>query len=372
MKVLHVSYLRDPSACPGILNQLRYERLAAKSSAIDLQNVMFSKDGVFDLNNPENRHPAKAPGTPNIASWLTERMAFANFLEESSVSYDVILVRWSVADPFAARAIRKLSKPVFTVHHTNEEAELRSNARLGALRARLDRALFGMVSSSLSGIIAVTPEIGQFERVRGRSDLPVISYPNGIIVGGINVSGTIGASGVTRLVFVASHFSNWHGLDLLFESVRRSSEKFELHIVGEVSEAQRSAAQGDERVFLRGLLSIEELYSLYKECDIGLSSFALHRKSLQQASTLKVREYLSAGIPVYSGHEDIFPSDFKYFRKGPPEIKEILRYSDELRGVPRQMVRETAAHYIDKSAILKNLYNEIVSIIAHGDFRREL
>lgn len=367
MKILHISYLRNLAPHSGIVNQLRYERLAAESLGLHFQNLVFSKNGVLDLENLANSESGHRSDTPNPLLWIKERMAFASFLQEISASCDVIMLRWSMADPFAARAIRKLSKPVFTVHHTNEEAELSSSARLGNLRARLDRALFRQVSSSLSGVIAVTPEIGEFERARARKDLPVIPYPNGIIFDERKVPGTIGDSRMPRLVFVASHFSTWHGLDLLLESVRSSSERFELHIVGNVSEAQKSSFRDIRQVVFWGPLFSDDLYKLYESCDIGLSSFGMERRSLKQAATLKVREYLNAGIPIYAGYDDIFPENFKFYRKGPPQIEEILRYANELRGIQRQTVRESAREFIDKSVLLQGLNDEVVSIVSQGD-----
>jgi hypothetical protein len=46
------------------------------------------------------------------------------------------------------------------------------------------------------------------------------------------------------------------------------------------------------------------LNELCSFCHIGLGSFALQRKALNDASTLKMREYGARGLPVVYGHLD--------------------------------------------------------------------
>ena len=47
------------------------------------------------------------------------------------------------------------------------------------------------------------------------------------------------------------------------------------------------------------------LGELYKKMDIAIGTLALHRKKMEEASPLKVREYVAYGLPVIIGYIDI-------------------------------------------------------------------
>ena len=80
---------------------------------------------------------------------------------------------------------------------------------------------------------------------------------------------------------------------------------------------------------------------------------------MQQACTLKVREYLSLGLAVYTGHQDIFPNDFKYYRNGNIDINTIIDYAILMKNVTRQEIKNSAVSYLSKTDLLSNLYHHL-------------
>jgi len=88
---------------------------------------------------------------------------------------------------------------------------------------------------------------------------------------------------------------------------------------------------------------------------VGLSSFALERQSMRQACTLKVREYLSRGVPVYAGYDDVFPEGFSAYRKGPASISLILSYAREMRHMGKVDIARQAESFISKSRLVEGL-----------------
>ena len=84
----------------------------------------------------------------------------------------------------------------------------------------------------------------------------------------------------------------------------------------------------------------------------------MDRIGLNEACTLKVRQYLNAGLPVYSGHIDsALPKDYVYYKVGKPDIRLILDFIDLNIGLNNIDVQSSAKEYIDKSIQLKNLYS---------------
>ena len=78
---------------------------------------------------------------------------------------------------------------------------------------------------------------------------------------------------------------------------------------------------------------------------------------MREACTLKVREYLRAGLPVYAAHDDV--AGLPWFKKGPATLAAALDYADEVRAVDRATVAEDARPFIDKARLLEQLYGEL-------------
>src|SRR6185369_12622285 len=99
-------------------------------------------------------------------------------------------------------------------------------------------------------------------------------------------------AGIPKLVMVASYFDEWHGLDLVIASLKKQAEPFELHVIGRAKEEDIASCHSDSRFLFHGLRDQSYLREICERCDLGLSCFALERKGMSEACTLKVREYL--------------------------------------------------------------------------------
>jgi glycosyltransferase involved in cell wall biosynthesis len=362
MKVLHSAMAIGHQ--PGILNQMAWEQEAARQLGIRWDSRLY----VPSSNAP--------PGGPSVASdiplcsanagllqrltfWVKFRKAYYRWLREQASRYDVILLRHAMYDPFRAGFIRDSGIPVFSVHHTLEIPEIRGRKEhLVAFKALAEKFLGGHSIAAAAGIIGVTEEIAQYEweRIGAGKKLRYV-YPNGVLFRP-NEQMEIAdhrSDEVPEILFVASHFAPWHGLDLLLSTLSATDEQFVLHLVGHVPEVERRAAQGDSRVVLHGMKGHSEIATLSEFAWVGLSSFALERKGMKEACTLKVREYLSSGLPVYAGYRDVFPIEFSGYREGPPDIREIIAYAKACRPLDRREIAMHAEPYISKTKLLIGL-----------------
>ena len=136
-----------------------------------------------------------------------------------------------------------------------------------------------------------------------------------------------------------------------------------MHLVGELSSTDKIIAEMDSRVILHGPKGIEDIRQIASSCWLGLSSFALSRKDMQEACPLKVREYLMMGLPVFGTHKDVFPEAFEFYKNSRLSISDILIFSLETRAASREEVAAAARKYIDKVAILSALSNQIRSLL---------
>lgn len=364
-RVLHAALMLRPVS--GIINQMQWEQKAANDVGLPWKTVIFCPKHISEqagILKTSSRDYGK-PGSKffrKARDYIDFRREYYSWLTRESESFDAVVLRHSTSDPYQNVFIKKSKKPVYVVHHTLEVPELLSLGGVGGrLRAGFE-LLFGSLSNlAAAGVIGVTGEII-------KKQLPVwkdyknksYRYPNGIWLEGNDIASVRvweNQREVPVLIFVASYFSPWHGLDLLLKNIRKSSMEFRLHIVGEMSGDDVDLASGDPRVVIHGHLPHHEVRRLIESADLALSSFALDRKDMTEACTLKTREYLAVGLPVYAGHRDVFPDDAQFFKYGPPDISAILLYLRGIAGISRAEILSQAREFIDKKTLLQNFHS---------------
>lgn len=362
MKVLHIATLNSSRKNIGVARQMQYEKSASRRLGLEWDVQLWAGDKVQGLDVIYCYPRA-------CYSRILKRMHFFRVLRKASYSYDVILLRYPAVDPFLPFFISKRAKVVF-VHHTKEVHAIKSNFT-GWKRSLLSVAEYFLGFFSLlraDAIVGATREIVHYERRRSlRRSLPYAVYPNGIdLLKFSKVSDR--RFGRTKLLFTATTFFPWHGLSQLLESLVLYGGKnnVELHLVGRVLDKDQAyiSEMGLEKVVVQhGQLAIGEIRERLAETDVGIASFDLGQSSMLEACTLKVREYLAAGVPVYSGHIDSgLPENYKYYQIGPPDFVEIIKYALTMRQYSREEVRESASLYIDKESLVDDLYSWVVKI----------
>lgn len=363
MKVLHTAALLRPPS--GILNQMRWEQEAANALGIDWRVKMFCPSGFIkpeEIIQEANsvRFDKNKRKISKIFDWFSLRCEYHQWLKSQENEVDIFVLRYYVHDPFQLQFVKTSKKPVFFVHHTLEGPELAMPEGLGAKgRSFLDNLLAPPTIRAASGTIGVTNEIIKYEKQRaGQPKKTSILYPNGIMFDD-GLLADDERTDVPEFLFVASFFAPWHGLDLLLESIQTSDTKFVLHLVGDLSEEDRNMAEADSRIVLHGRKNQQEIRRIAARCWGGISSFALHRKNMKEACTLKVREYLMMGLPVYAGYVEMLSESFPYYEKGTASIEALLDFFSALRLIERSLVKSESKPYLDKKILLSSLFEKL-------------
>jgi len=357
MKTLHVAALLKPPS--GILNQMTWELESAQNLKLKWDVKLFCPKGAVaqkDLICESTKIRSKS--NHSALNWLRFRYEYYCWLLKQEAYYDRFVLRYYVHDPFQLLFIIRCKKPVYFVHHSFEVAELNLPGTFFAkIRANLECLLGRFAIKRASGIIAVTNEIAEYEKTRANlKDVPTFIYPNGISFQHGPVQDKRGE--VPELLFVAHEFVPWHGLDLLLDSIEKTNVNFKLHLVGSVSRIDIIRARRDNRIVIHGQKNTKEIRELAQYCSVGLTSFGLHRKKMSEACTLKVREYLLMGLPVYGGHRDVIQNQNIFIKSGPPSIDSILDYVRTV-SFTRKVVSEGSEASICKKSLLLDLYNKL-------------
>lgn len=355
-KILHVSVVRKLTQ--GQKKQLEFEVEAGKGIISNSWGTMVY---CCEKSGFENEVLI-----PRIFRGILFRGLYVGYkLFRLRRAYDVFLVRYMVLNFLGCFWFFLIGK-VMTVHHAIEPEELKivRQGFLGSILSRIE-ILSGFLSISCSkGVIGVTKEIALFESYRGIGDKPNAVYANGIDSSRIDLLSDKRSDTSIELVFICGVFSFWHGLEKFFDVAENESwheHRIKVSLIGELNNSQVKRIENSlilSKVFrICGTLNFEDYSEILAAADIGISSFALDEKGLKEASTLKVREYLASGLPVYSGHVDSsFPENFDfYLMEKHPSLAGILDFSKKMKLITRESVRNESLKWIEKEEIMRRL-----------------
>jgi len=354
IRVLHAGHMRQPAN--GVIHQMEYEQQAATELGINWVSSLYccdKKDSPITIQ------------TPSGNGLIGSKRDFYNSLLDRASNFDVIFLRYAMNDPFQLWFVHKCPIPVVTMHHALEIAQLLSyNNMRNRLSALAERLIGPFTLRKTAAIAGVTWEIAKYERKRtGNLTKPILHYGNGATYFDGCVIPLATKNKPYNFLFMASQFPSWSGLDLLIDAAKESTADFKVHLVGHLPEEHKAELAADSRFVVHGTLGRSAIDDLISKCVLGLSIFALHRKGCSEGNTLKVKEYLRAGLPVYSGHKEIFDEDFPYYRIGPADFSQIIEYADQVIDIGRSTVSDAARPIIDKSVVLANIYNDLQSVV---------
>lgn len=369
--MLHASLV--PRISQGIATQLLLEKDAARSLGIPWDTALFApRSSLEPFPEPLNVGPVSLRQVDDgsmgrrITTNVRLRRAFYSWLADIESQYDVILLRYSVHDRAQARFIQRSRALVGLVHHSFEVDELRTlDGLVGKARAGLEERIGPRSLRDADLIVGVTQEIADHEVARaGDPRKASFVYPNG----GSDTDTPVAdrRSETPHLLFAASYFSTWQGLDLLLASLNVSDRDFVLHLVGEMSAQDAEVAGRDPRVVIHGPVTPDRMRLLAQTCWVGISSLAIERQGFTTACPLKVRDYLSMGLPAVGNHYEVFPEDFPFYVRRSPNISDILAAADGWRSVTRQEVAEQSHSHISKTLILDSFYDELTRASAEA------
>ena len=220
----------------------------------------------------------------------------------------------------------------------------------GALRYFVHRLTRDFVFRKAAGFVAVSYEIGNhFSNTKYNKPIQVFS--NGIDLRGFDPF-PAPDNQVPHLVYMGAPDNSWQGLDKLL-SLADACPDFKFDVIG--SSPKDFIGQSiPPNVQLHGFLDREAYEPILARADVGVGTLALHRKGMDEASTLKVREYLAYGLPLLLAYQetDFIGKEFDFVLQIPnteenvfSHVERIRKFSFEMQG--KRAERDLIAPLID-------------------------
>lgn len=183
----------------------------------------------------------------------------------------------------------------------------------------LNRLTRGLTFAPAAGIVAPTRELISIFPLKANQPRAVIS--NGVDMKIVEVLPPP-QNDKPALTLVGTPGMNWHGVDKLLRFAQASPDVC-VNIVG------YSAGDVDmpipPNVTMHGFLSYAQIREVFLKTDVACGTLALHRKNMQEACPLKVREAVLYGLPLLLAYHDTDLSEVNL-----PTILQIPNTEDNL------------------------------------------
>lgn len=223
-------------------------------------------------------------------------------------------------DSFPIRIPRKLIPVVIEVQSlVGQELIIRSR-----LKYHFFKLTKKYLYSRIDGAIYVTRELLNVNEFEINDEIPKTTISNGVNLSRIK-SLPQRKEDKPGLFFVGNPNQSWNGIAELIEFAEKNTD-ISIHIVGETGETSLS------NVFFYGLLTPIEYRSIADKCIAGVGTLNLKIKKMQEASPLKVREYLALGLPVILKYHDTdLNARNPYVLQLPPDGRPLAAFESEIR-----------------------------------------
>jgi len=242
---------------------------------------------------------------------------------------DLIYLRYSIY-VFPVHLLADIA-PVVEEINTND---LTQHEELGRIHSLYNRLTRGLILRRVRGLVTVSRELA--------ISPAFASYrkPTRVIANGIDLDAFVQlpapSNQTPRLVFIGNPGYSWHGVDKLV-TLAKLVPDIQLDIIGYSELPKVQPLPGN--MTLHGYMSQREYEKVLARADGAISSLALQRVQLEEASPLKSRECLAFGLPLIMAYvdTDLHDLDCDFLLKIPNREDNIQTHASVIRDFAYQM-----------------------------------
>ncbi len=223
---------------------------------------------------------------------------------------DIIYLRWSMY-VFPAHRFFDIA-PVVVEINTDDVSQ---HQMLGGIYSFYNRVTRSIFLSRAAGLVFASHEL------QNSHSFSVYKKSGIVISNGIDLDKNSPCETPKnerpRLGFIGTPDMEWQGVDKIYRLAELCPE-MDIDVIG--YDGLLGQKKVPSNIFFHGYLNKDQSRQVLSGVDAGLGTVALHRKSMEEASSLKTREYLAYGIPVIIPYRDTDLDDLN--------IDTILRISN--------------------------------------------
>ena len=207
---------------------------------------------------------------------------------------DVIYLRWSMYVYPSHRLFR--IAPVVVEINTDDVSQ---HEMLGRIYSTYNRLTRGIFLKNSTGLVFTSGEL------QTCSSFAPYNRPGVVIANGIDlVQNPVSPAPNNqrpRIGFIGTPDLAWQGVDKIVRLAELCPD-LDIDVIG--YDGLSEGHQAPSNLKFHGYLEKDKAREVLATVDVGLGTLALHRKAMDEASSLKTREYLAYGIPVIIPYKD--------------------------------------------------------------------
>ncbi len=298
----------------------------------------------------------------SVFAALKNRKIYTTLCDEViKYSPDLVYLRWE----FHKNPLIRLMKKIPTIIEINTffQGEFKRRSKENWIE-RIRYWYYLLTSKKFdkccSGFVSVCKEylkLGQYNKW----NKPYCYIPNSIPVDKDQkpIDYLAGDSSIPRLVFMSSGIQPWHGLNNLIELAEKTVGDLEFDLI---TGFDAGFLEFPENIKVHPFLEKDEFLEIFKKSVAGIGSAGLYENGMNEACVLKVREYLSSGLPVIVPYKDTAFLDEKlpeWFLELPNEPSSLAKNKDKI------------IEFVSKMRGLRVQTNEVVTYISSERWESE-
>lgn len=351
----------DAFASDGVVAKITTQVAAWREAGHDVGIFCVSPKGSGDADQALEGE-VFTYSTPLGRPLATRRMLGAATRSGADVAY----LRYDHFLPTPGRLLRAVPTVV----------ELNSSASFSRRSRKLPIRVFSAVNHRVIGrsaraFVAVSYSLRRELEPHGK---PVAVVANGVDLASRNILPPPPPGGRIRFAFLAGARAPWHGLDKIIE-LTSALPDCDFTLVG--LEPDQLQVAYPANVEAHGRLSRADYEPLLGAADVAIGSMAMDRAGLDEASTLKVGEYLAYGLPVVLGYQETrFVGEDPWFLLRLPttgdnvvtHVEQIRAFAEAVRGsrVAREEIAEAVGAPAKEAARLEFIAEVVGRPVAHA------
>lgn len=345
MKIAYIAELildKQKGVLQKILQQITCWRNLGHDVKIFLRSYVNEDEKLPEFFNIYSAISNSKHSRPSlIRGFLNKCLTHREMVQDiKKYSPNIIYYRYKIWYPFLVRDLLSLASYAVELNTDDiNERKLR-----GPFRYYYNKSTRKILLKNASGFFCVTEEIA---RKNLNFHKPTYVIGNGYDLSSVNPL-PAPYNKRPQLLFVVGGNDPWHGVDKIIMLAKYIKE-FDFHIVG-LSRSEFSSYESlTKNIYFHGYLEKDHKVNLYKIADVAIGTLALHRKQMNEASPLKVREYLAYGIPTIIAYND---TDLK------DENPTILRLSNKETNILESIdkIRQFVYYQIGKRVDPASIY----------------
>ena len=298
----------------------------------ELINSIHSKNGLFSIKC------FSYADSNRLKTWK-------NAIEYILINkFNFVYFRYDLFYPSMLTLFKKI--PTVVEINTNDIYEFKHTSIFRNLYNQITR---NFILKNVKGMIFVTKELQESKEfaVYLSKNVKSLVIGNGIDLDKYKTLPLSSANQEPRIVFLGTDGLLWHGVDKIIK-MAELFPKWTFDIIG--LKGGENLKKGLSNVNFLGFLEKKDYEKILEKADIAIGTLALHRKGMNEASPLKVREYLAYGLPVIIAYNDTdFNNDHEFILKLPNTENNIIEnkivienFVNRMKGV--RVAREKIKH----------------------------